>query len=179
MLERRAGLIVELLPSDSVLEHRPLFSDLGRVAQIRLAAAVAKEVEAFRVTALALSPGYLPGELTREPFGQIGRASHAEYADLLASETPARVALAVVALAMDPAVSRKSGGLYSTWALAQEYGLACDEPGDSPLEDHVSEALMATQHRARGVSGSRVRSGRPQVARVFKNKLRPEEPWPS
>jgi hypothetical protein len=38
------------------------------------------------------------------------------------SETPCFVGRAVAALAADPDVIRKSGGLYSSWGLAEEYG---------------------------------------------------------
>ena len=40
----------------------------------------------------------------------------------IASETPYFVGRAVAALAADPHVARKAGGLYSSWALAEEYG---------------------------------------------------------
>jgi hypothetical protein len=40
----------------------------------------------------------------------------------IASETPFFVGRAVAALAADPDVSRKSGGVYSSWGLAEEYG---------------------------------------------------------
>ena len=38
------------------------------------------------------------------------------------SETPFFVGRAVAALAADPGVMVKSGGLYSSWRLAEEYG---------------------------------------------------------
>ncbi len=44
MVERRTGLIVEVTESDALADPLPLFSDLGRVAQIRLAGALAEEL---------------------------------------------------------------------------------------------------------------------------------------
>ena len=38
------------------------------------------------------------------------------------SETPCFVGRAVAALAADPQVGRKTGGLFSSWGLAKEYG---------------------------------------------------------
>jgi hypothetical protein len=49
----------------------------------------------------------------------------------LASETPCFVGRAVVALATDPHVLKKSGGVYSTWGLAREYGFT-DIDGTRP-----------------------------------------------
>ena len=40
----------------------------------------------------------------------------------IASETPYFVGRAVAALAADPTVMVKSGGAYSSWGLADEYG---------------------------------------------------------
>ena len=40
----------------------------------------------------------------------------------IASETPFYVGRAVAALAADPHVTAKSGGVYSSWGLAREYG---------------------------------------------------------
>jgi hypothetical protein len=48
-----------------------------------------------------------------------------------ASESPGFVARGVVALACDPRVARKAGGLYSSWELAEEYGFT-DVDGRRP-----------------------------------------------
>ena len=47
------------------------------------------------------------------------------------SETPCFVGRAIAALAADPGVARKSGGLYSSWTLAREYGFT-DVDGRRP-----------------------------------------------
>ena len=47
------------------------------------------------------------------------------------SETPCLVGRAVAALAADPNVGAKSGGLFSSWALSKEYGLT-DVDGRRP-----------------------------------------------
>ncbi len=49
----------------------------------------------------------------------------------IASETPLFIGRAVAALAADPDVHRKSGGAYSTWGLAEEYGFT-DADGRRP-----------------------------------------------
>ena len=47
------------------------------------------------------------------------------------SETPCYVGRAVVALAADPDVGARSGGLFSIWGLAKEYGFT-DVDGHRP-----------------------------------------------
>ncbi len=51
--------------------------------------------------------------------------------NFLASESPRYVGRAVVALAADPKVKKKSGRVFSSWALAREYGFS-DLDGTRP-----------------------------------------------
>jgi hypothetical protein len=51
--------------------------------------------------------------------------------NFLASETPFFVGRAVAALAADPDVMEKSGGLFGSWTLADEYGFT-DVDGNRP-----------------------------------------------
>lgn len=52
-------------------------------------------------------------------------------ANFLASESPRYVGRAVVGLAADPNVKKKSGCVFSSWALAREYGFT-DLDGTRP-----------------------------------------------
>ena len=148
MSERQSGLIVELCPSQAPFDPALLFSDLGRVVQIRLAAAVAKELEPFGVAALALTPGQLPTDALEREASGVRAYGTATAPDVLASETGDLVGRAVVALAGDPRVGRKSGGLYGTWALAREYGLTDDDRGRS------SPGRISDEYRACGRVGA-------------------------
>jgi hypothetical protein len=61
------------------------------------------------------------------------------------SETPGYIGRAVVALASDPGMKSKSGGSYSTWGLAKEYGFK-DLDGRQPdwgkyLKRHFPELM--------------------------------------
>jgi hypothetical protein len=61
----------------------------------------------------------------------------------LHSETPAFVGRAIAALAADPKVLEKSGGLYSSWGLAREYGVT-DTDGSRPdLGAHLGDTFSA------------------------------------
>jgi NAD(P)-dependent dehydrogenase (short-subunit alcohol dehydrogenase family) len=134
MVERRSGLIVQLTEGDALFYRMNLFYDLGRVSEMRLAYALAEELAPYGVTALALTPGYLRSEAMLEHFG-VSEANWREGArkdpTFIASETPFFVGRAVAALAADPHVLKKSGGVYSSWGLAREFGFT-DVDGSRP-----------------------------------------------
>ena len=62
MVERNAGLIVEVTDGDTLGYRGNLFYDLAKNAVIRLAYAMAADLHAQRVTALAITPGFLRSE---------------------------------------------------------------------------------------------------------------------
>jgi NAD(P)-dependent dehydrogenase (short-subunit alcohol dehydrogenase family) len=134
MVEQRSGLVVQLTEGDALYYRHNLFYDLGRISEIRLAYAVAEELGPHGITALALTPGFMRTEDMLDHFG----VTEANWRDggkkdpnFLASETPFFVARAVLALATDPDVARKAGGLYSSWDLSDEYGFT-DVDGSRP-----------------------------------------------
>jgi NAD(P)-dependent dehydrogenase (short-subunit alcohol dehydrogenase family) len=125
MIERNTGLIVEVTDGDTLGYRGNLFYDLAKNAVIRLGYAMAKDLQAHRVTALAITPGFLRSEAVLEGLG----VTEANWRDAIEkdpyfaeSETPCFVGRAVAALAADPHVSKRNGGLFSSWALAREYG---------------------------------------------------------
>jgi hypothetical protein len=97
------------------------------------------------VTALAVTPGFMRTEMVLDHFG----VTEANWRDagkkdplFLSSETPFFVGRAIVALAADPRVHEKSGGLYSSWGLSREYGFT-DIDGSQPdlgkqFEEHFN-----------------------------------------
>lgn len=134
MVERNAGLVVEVTDGDTLGYRGNLFYDLAKNAVVRLAYAMAADLHAHRVTALALTPGFLRSEAVLDHCG----VSEANWRDAIAddpyfaeSETPCYVGRAVAALAADPDVARKSGGVFSSWGLAKEYGFT-DVDGRRP-----------------------------------------------
>ena len=125
MVERNAGLIVEVTDGDTHGYRGNLFYDLAKNAVIRLAYAMAADLHAHRVTALAITPGFLRSEAVLGSFG----VTEANWRDAIdkdpyfaESETPCFVGRAIAALVADPDVAKKSGGLFSSWGLAKEYG---------------------------------------------------------
>lgn len=125
MIETGAGLIVEITDGDTDAYRGNLFYDLAKACAIRLAQAMAEELRPHNVTALAVTPGYLRSEAMLDFFG-VTEANWQEGAQkdphFIASETPFYIGRAIAALAADPNVASKSGGVYSSWGLAREYG---------------------------------------------------------
>ncbi len=134
MVERGQGLIVEVTDGDTPDYRGNLFYDLVKSSVIRLAYGMAEELRPHHVTALAVTPGFLRSEAMLEHFG-VTEASWREAArkdpHFIASETPYFVGRAVAALAADPNVAQKSGKVFSSWGLAEEYGFA-DADGSRP-----------------------------------------------
>ncbi len=134
MIERNAGLIVEVTDGDTFGYRGNLFYDLAKNAVARLAYAMAADLHAQHVTALAITPGFLRSEHVLDSFG----VTEANWRDAIEkdpyfaeSETPCLVGRVVAALAADPDVARKSGRLFATWTLSKEYGIA-DVDGRRP-----------------------------------------------
>ena len=134
MIERGAGLIVEVTDGDTLGYRGNFFYDLAKNAVIRLAYAMAADLHTHGVTALAITPGFMRSEAVLDTFG----VTEANWRDAIEqdpyfaeSETPCMIGRVVAALAADPNVGAKSGGLFSSWALSKEYGLT-DVDGRRP-----------------------------------------------
>ncbi len=134
MVERGAGLIVEITDGDFLGYRGNLFYDLVKVSVIRLAYAMAHDLSERNVTALAVTPGFLRSEAMLDHFGvtednwEDGAKKDPSFAH---SETPFFLGRAVAALAADPHVAAKAGGVFASWTLAKEYGFK-DVDGRQP-----------------------------------------------
>jgi NAD(P)-dependent dehydrogenase (short-subunit alcohol dehydrogenase family) len=148
MLPRETGLIVEITDGDQVEYRGNLTYDLAKSSAIRLAYAMSCELRASAITALALTPGFLRSEEMLDGFGvreENWKDAVADDPHFIASETPFFVGRAVAALAADPHVKEKAGGIYTSWDLAREYGFV-DMDGRRPdwgayREEHLAGVL--------------------------------------
>lgn len=134
LLDAGAGLIVEITDGDSFTYRGNIFYDLAKTSAIRLAFAMARELRRTKVTAVALTPGFLRSEAVLDHFGVTEanwRDGGKKELNFLGSETPYFVGRAVVALATDPAIAVKSGRVFSSWGLSDEYGFT-DINGERP-----------------------------------------------
>lgn len=134
MIETGRGLIVEITDGDFDGYRGNIFYDLVKTSVIRLAFIMARELRKKNITAVAVTPGFLRSEAMLDHFG-VTEANWQEAgkqdANFLASETPFYVGRAVAALAADPNVAKKSGRVFSSWDLAEEYGFT-DIDGQKP-----------------------------------------------
>jgi NAD(P)-dependent dehydrogenase (short-subunit alcohol dehydrogenase family) len=128
------GLIVEIGDGDSYTYRGNLIFDLVKTTVIRLAFAMARELRRKNVAAVALSPGFLRSEVMLEHFG----VTEANWRDAVKkepnyaeSETPLYAGRAIACLAADPHVMKKSGRVFSSWGLSDEYSF-CDADGRRP-----------------------------------------------
>ncbi len=139
LTRRPGGLVVEM--TDGTREYNAqhyrvsVFYDLVKTAVLRLAFSQAEELKPFGCTALALTPGWMRSEMMLEHFG-VTEANWREAASTqphfaAISESPLFVGRAVAALAADPNVLSRTGGSYSSGALAREYGFT-DTDGSQP-----------------------------------------------
>jgi NAD(P)-dependent dehydrogenase (short-subunit alcohol dehydrogenase family) len=130
MLKVKAGLIVEIVEQETIGYHGQFFFDLVETSLKRIAYALAEELAPHRVTALAITPGFMRTEAILEKFGvtesnwrdAAENNAKAKRFGFIHSETPCFVGRAVAALAADPEVARWSGGVYSSWGLSEVYG---------------------------------------------------------
>lgn len=134
LLKRGRGLIVEITDGDSYGYRGNLFYDLAKTSAIRLAFAMSWELRRKNISVVALTPGFLRSEAMLDHFG----VTEANWIDgakkdphFAASESPFYVGRAVAALAADPAVAARSGRVFSSWDLAEEYGFT-DKDGTRP-----------------------------------------------
>ncbi len=136
MVEQNAGLVIEVTDGDGWFYHDTLYYDLSKKAAMRLAFAMSEEFRIYskRITAVALTPGFLRSEAMLEHFG-VSEANWREGTKqdpyFAGSETPRYIGRAVVALASDDNVHEKAGQTLSTWRLSEEYGFK-DVDGRQP-----------------------------------------------
>jgi NAD(P)-dependent dehydrogenase (short-subunit alcohol dehydrogenase family) len=134
MFGRGQGLIVEITDGDTWSYRGNIFYDLVKTSVIRLAFAMSYELRKRNITAVAVTPGFLRSENMLEHFGVTEanwRDAGKREPNFLASETPLFVGRAVAALAADPDAAKKSGRVFSSWDLSDEYGFT-DADGARP-----------------------------------------------
>lgn len=129
MLARKSGLTIEVTDGVDYRYRGNLFYSLAKISPIHLAEAMAAELRPHGVSAVAVTPGFLRSEEMLEHFGvtesnwrdavHSGKPQAEHFGQ---SETPRFVGRGIAALAADPAVAGKSGKVYPSWDLSDEYG---------------------------------------------------------
>ena len=128
MLEHRQGLVVEVTDGNKLGYRRQFYYDLVKTTAIRLALAFDHELREHndenRITALAITPGFLRSEWMLDHFGvteATWRDAIEQDVDFAVSETPRFLGRVVAALAADPEVSRYAGQALTSWDMAKVY----------------------------------------------------------
>ncbi len=140
-------IIFEITDGDAFYYRGNIFYDLVKISVIRLAFAMSRELRKRNIVSVALTPGFLRSEAVLDHFGvneanwkDVGKRTNPDKnsseqndapSDFLVSESPRYIGRAVVALASDPRAMKKTGRVYSSWALAREYGFT-DLDGSQP-----------------------------------------------
>jgi NAD(P)-dependent dehydrogenase (short-subunit alcohol dehydrogenase family) len=128
LVARRQGLVVEVTDGAHNEYRGSFYYDLVKTMVIRLTTAYAAEFEEAglsRVSAVAVTPGFLRSEFMLDRFGvreENWRDAIRKDRHFYASETPYLLGRGVAGLAADPRVRAKSGHVIGSWTLAREYG---------------------------------------------------------
>jgi NAD(P)-dependent dehydrogenase (short-subunit alcohol dehydrogenase family) len=155
MVKRGQGLIIEITDGDQPNYRGNLFYDLVKSSINRIAYGMAEELKGkdlTRITALALTPGFLRSEAMLDHFGvtvDTWRDAIAKDPYFAGSETPYYIGQAVLALATDPNVHSKAGQAWSTWTLVEEYDFK-DVDGTQPHWGNFFKAMRAKENAAEG-----------------------------
>ncbi|HEX4947022.1 MAG TPA: SDR family oxidoreductase [Blastocatellia bacterium] len=134
LMKTKRGLIVEITDGNHFGYRGTFYYDFVKTSVIRLAFMFATELKKFKITAVAVTPGFIRSEAMLDYF----KVTEANWQDAIKkrpdfsiSETPFYVGRAVVALATDPKVFKKSGQVFAAWDLGPEYGFT-DVDGRRP-----------------------------------------------
>lgn len=139
MAGQGSGLIATVQESHTLGYGGSIFYDLGPLVLKRLMYDMAEELAPRGVACVAIAPGFMRTEevlatlgATAENWREVAETSEqAKNFGFAGSETPCFVGRAIAALAADPRVMRKSGGILTSWGLSDEYGFT-DIDGGRP-----------------------------------------------
>lgn len=131
---RQRGLIIEITDGFDYRYRGNLPYSLAKISVIHLAEAQAAELRPHGVAAVAVTPGFLRSEEMLDHFKVTEdnwRDAGEQEPHFLQSETPFFVAKGIAALAADPDLMNKSGKVFTSWGLSDEYGIV-DVDGRTP-----------------------------------------------
>ena len=146
MVERRSGLIVEINDGNFIgYNNCGLYYSLTKNSAILLAYFMSIELKEHNVAAVALTPGWLRSEVMLEKYFKVSEANWQDGIkqdpNFANSETPFYVGRAVVALAADPDIMKKTGRALSAGWLARDYGFT-DVDGRQPPGYYEKEGVF-------------------------------------
>ena len=132
--ENNGGIIIEITDG---LDYKPrgsFYYSLAKISAIHMAQAMAHDLKDYNITSIAVTPGFLRSEAMLEQFGVTEKNwKDATKIDpnFIASESPYYIGEAIRCLVTDPNIAEKTGKVYSTWNLSEEYDFK-DIDGSQP-----------------------------------------------
>jgi NAD(P)-dependent dehydrogenase (short-subunit alcohol dehydrogenase family) len=134
MMPARRGLIVEVTEADMIGGGGNPMAQAVKMAQKVLPLLWAAELAPYRITVIAITPGFLRSESMLQHFGVTEdnwREAGSKDSNFLQSESPLFVGRAIAALAADRNVRDRTGMLFGSWELGRDYKLV-DYDGRRP-----------------------------------------------
>lgn len=138
MIRNTGGLVVEVTDGTKEINDDryrvSFFYDLAKASNLRMAFALAHELEKYSCTAVAVTPGWLRSEQMLDNYGvkeENWQDACAKQPHFAITESPHFVGRAVAHLAADPDKNRFSGRSLQSFELAQVYGFT-DLDGSRP-----------------------------------------------
>lgn len=134
LMMKNNGIIIEITDGDNYYYRGNLFYDLVKTSIIRIAFIMARELRTKGVMAIAVTPGFLRSEAMLDHFGvteENWQEGTEKDRDFIASETPFFVGRCIASLCSDGKLAQKNGRVFSSWDLAEEYGID-DVDGNRP-----------------------------------------------
>jgi len=125
MMPAKRGLIVVLTENDIIGAAGNSMAHIVKMAQKILPLRWAVDLEAYGISVVALTPGFLRSESVLDHFAvteDTWREAESKDPNFIASESPQFVGRAVASLAADPRIQERTGMLFSSWELARDYG---------------------------------------------------------
>ena len=146
MIPRRAGVIVNVSSHGSQDYILSVPYGIGKAAVDKLTADTALELEEHGIAVVSIWPGLVMTErvMRRSNTDDDGTA-RVEGLDLRIGESPRFSGRAIVALATDPEVMRRTGGAFRPSRLARDYGFT-DVDGNTPPEVTDLAALIGEEN---------------------------------
>jgi NAD(P)-dependent dehydrogenase (short-subunit alcohol dehydrogenase family) len=136
LVKNGGGLLVEITDGiDAEINYWNFYYDLEKAINIRMARSLAHQLRPHKIAVVSLTPGFLRSEEMLDHFGvreENWREAIKQDKGFAYSETPFYVGKAVVALACDRRVMKKSGQALISGKLAREYGFT-DLDGTQPV----------------------------------------------
>ncbi|WP_113929998.1 SDR family oxidoreductase [Bacillus sp. P14.5] len=136
--ENGRGLIVEITDGVDYKPRGNFYYSLAKISNIHIAQAMAEDLKDDGITVIAVTPGFLRSEAMLELFGvteENWKEGAKKDPHFIASESPNYIGEAISCLASDPDIHRKTGGVFRTWELSEEYGFK-DIDGTQPHWGH-------------------------------------------